>query len=130
VLAEFIESKLVKNMLINLSNHPSKNWSREQLNAAIDQFGEVVDMAFPNVPPTASSQEVDAMVTELFNQLPYGNIEAIHVMGEMTLVYKFVTRSAIPCIASTTERISIEKLNEDGSSTKTFTFKFIQFRNY
>lgn len=33
-------------MFINFSNHPSANWSREQLEAA-RRYGEVADLSFP-----------------------------------------------------------------------------------
>jgi hypothetical protein len=34
-------------MIINLSNHPSANWTTEQLIVA-KTFGEIVDLPFPN----------------------------------------------------------------------------------
>lgn len=34
-------------MFINLTNHPSDKWSKEQLEAA-RKYGEVVELVFPN----------------------------------------------------------------------------------
>lgn len=145
-------------MLINLSNHPSKNWSKQQFDAAIAQFSEVVDIAFPNVPPTASKEEVEDLASEYLHKcLEIDTQATIHVMGEMTFVHAFVsmlplqgvtfrftsewyknhggdfkiyTACNMKAVASTSERVSTEKLNDDGSVSKTFTFKFIQFRYY
>jgi hypothetical protein len=47
-----------KRMLLNLSNHPSVNWSPEQRAAAERQFGGVADLAFPHIDPTATTAEV------------------------------------------------------------------------
>ena len=39
-----------RRIFINCSNHPSRYWSREQIEAA-EQYGEVVDIRFPIVDP-------------------------------------------------------------------------------
>lgn len=121
-------------MFINLSNHPSYKWNDKQIQTAQQQFGEVKDIPFPNIPPSATTEEVQQMVDRYVQQIqqlvkathrPF----AVHVMGEMTFVYNFVKRLHgldIPCVASTTERNTID--NPDGS--KTFKFDFIQFRAY
>lgn len=122
-------------MLINLSNHPSTRWNEKQMKAAITQYGNVQDIQFPNIPPAATSKEVQQMAKKYVQQIrelakqeanqPF----AAHVMGEMTFMYrvvKLLRRSGIKCVASTTERNTIE--NEDGS--KTFLFNFVQFRAY
>jgi hypothetical protein len=60
------------------------------------------------------------------NQRP---AHAIHLMGEMTFVYQFVQRATaagLRCIASTTERRTVD--HPDGS--KTSEFCFVRFRNY
>lgn len=54
---------------------------------------------------------------------------AIHVMGEMTFVYQFVKQASavgLRCVASTTERIAVDK--PDG--TKVSEFRFVRFREY
>ena len=122
-------------MLINLSNHPSTRWNEKQMNATIEEYGSVQDIQFPNIPPAATSKEVQQMAKNYVQQIrelakdeanqPF----AAHVMGEMTFMFrvvKLLRRSNIKCVASTTERDTIE--NADGS--KTFKFDFIQFREY
>jgi hypothetical protein len=64
-----------------------------------------------------------------FNGSGAEQANAIHVMGEMTFVYQFVKLAAaagLRCVASTTERISVD--NADGS--KTSEFRFVRFRDY
>lgn len=118
-------------MLINLSNHPSDLWEGKQLEAA-GQFGEIVDIPFPQVGPEASHEDILALAEECVHAIEEKAQDAeitVHVMGEMTLTYAIVARlkeMGIPCVASTTER-HVE-LNDDG--TKTSEFCFVRFREY
>lgn len=128
-------------MLINLSNHPSDNWGREQTAASIAMFGHTEDMPFPDVSPTAEPEEIQEIaqfyVEECF--LMFGDFDeccpndehehAVHVQGEFTLVYALVNMfrdEGIRCYASTSERNVVEE--EDGK--KTLIFNFVQFREY
>lgn len=122
-------------MLLNLSNHPSTKWGKKQTQTAIEKYGNIQDMPFPHVQPTATSEDIKKLAADYVKQIrtlakaeenqPF----AVHIMGEMTLVFriiKLLKRSKITCVASTTFRDTIE--NPDGS--KTFKFEFIQFRTY
>lgn len=117
-------------MLLNLSNHPSSAWSAEQLRAATEQFGGVVDMPFPNIDPYATSEELRQLVAQYqqnITNLP--NIKAVHLMGEMTFTYQLVNSLQaidLPCYASTTERTVLE----EADGRKTVQFQFVQFRQY
>lgn len=117
-------------MFINLSNHPSSSWSENQLEAA-EQFGEVVDIPFPDISPEAGEKEMNSIVEDYVEKiLSYRNDKEItvHVMGEMTFTYALVMRLkalGIHCVASTTNRIVKE---EEGK--KISEFKFVQFREY
>lgn len=116
-------------MLLNLSNHPSSKWFDSQLSTAQEEFGAVEDMTFPTIPPEWSSDEVEQLAEEYEIKIRKLNPVVVHIMGEMTFVFKLVQRLkaiGIPCIASTTSREVIE--NNDG--TKTSTFKFVAFRSY
>ena len=123
-------------MLINLSNHPSSKWREEQLNAAQQQYGEVVDEQFPIIDPSLDAKAIDKLAHHVLTAIQYrysgwDNEKwiTIHIMGEMTFVYAFVRRAhgqGIPCVASTTERVVVD--NPDG--TKTSTFQFVKFREY
>lgn len=115
-------------MFLNLSNHPLALWSPEQLNAA-SQYGELKDIPFPDIPPTATTEEIYQLAQQVICTLPLTPSITVHVMGEMTLTYALVSllkAKGIRCVASTTERLST--LNSDGS--KTTFFQFVQFREY
>lgn len=121
-------------MLINLSNHPSERWSKEQVHAA-QIYGEIVDLDFPLIDPCATLEAVKKQVhqyvqqcLELLSTAP-GQSTAVHIMGEMTFVYQFVkqmTARGVTCLASTTRRMVEE--NQEGE--KVSKFEFVQFRPY
>ncbi len=117
-------------MFINLTNHPSERWSKEQLNAA-RQYGVVVDMPFPIIEPTFTKDDIMFLVKECTEKIS-GLMECntvVHVMGEMTFTYNLVNAlkdAGITCLASTTERNTI--ITPDGK--KISEFKFVQFREY
>ena len=120
-------------MLINLSNHPSSRWSAEQRQAAEQAFGGVVDLEFPPIDPTASSQAVLELAQNYLQQVldrltaPLSQ-QAVHIMGEMTFTYAFVSLAhaqGVRCVASTSRR-NVTEL-EDG---KQVHFRFVAFRDY
>ncbi len=116
-------------MLINLSNHPKSTWSPEQLKAAQQQFGMVVDMAFPNVKASWSTEQVAVLALKYVDEIAALQPKAVHVMGEMTLTYqlvKLLTKVGIPCYASTSERL----VSYDEQGNKIVRFAFEQFRAY
>jgi CRISPR-associated Csx2 family protein len=118
-------------LLINLSNHPSRLWKEEQLEAA-SSYGEVVDIPFPDVDPEGDEVYIQTLCheyTEKILHLSQDKNVTVHVMGEMTLTHCLVNAlvsKRIPCIASTTQRIVTDKA--DG--TKEVQFVFTQFREY
>lgn len=122
-------------MLVNLSNHSFSQWSQEQLKAAQDRYGAVIDLPFPIVKPQATLEDVqslaDNMVEKCFSELRAAKegMSAVHVMGEFVLTYRIIRKLeslGIPCVAATTERIVHD--NPDG--TKTHSFRFEGFRSY
>lgn len=116
-------------MLLNLSNHPSTKWPENQKQAAIEKYGSIQDLSFPQIDPQAGKDEVIALANDYMTQIEEINPTAVHIMGEMVFTYQIVSllkEKGIPCIASTTERIAEEM--EDGK--KLMTFKFVRFRDY
>lgn len=119
-------------MLINLSNHPHNQWTEEQHQAA-SQFGEVVDLPFPNVSPEATTEQLLPLIDEYYNritQLGKQDAVVVHLMGEMTFTFMLVARllnAGYRCVSSTTERIVKESTNAGG---KTVFFQFTNFRDY
>lgn len=117
--------------LINFSNHPSRYWGLEQLEAA-QAYGEVIDLPFPQVNPRSNAEELSLLADEYVQKIlsfSENSHITVHVMGEMTLSYLVVTRlrsHGIECIASTTER-EVEDF-QDGR--KLVHFRFVQFRKF
>lgn len=117
-------------MFINFSNHPSANWSREQLEAA-RRYGEVADLSFPVIESSFTKEDILCYVekyVEIIQRMKDDNT-VVHVMGEMTFTYNIVNalkKLGLTCLASTTERIATE--NDDG--TKLSEFSFTKFREY
>lgn len=119
-------------MLINLSNHPSDKWSEAQTAAAIEQFGSIVDLPFPQIEPDATLDDITKIAQDYLNRVHQkGNPEttAIHIMGEMTLTYQLVRMlkdAGYRCYASTTVR----EVYEQEPGKKTVIFQFVKFREY
>jgi hypothetical protein len=117
-------------MLINLSNHPSLKWDKPQLDAAT-QFGEILDISFPNISPDWDVAQVEELACDYFKQIKsmakaWKEKPVIHIAGEPVfcfLLIQMFLKEKFPCITSTTERI----VREDGN-IKTTIFKFKQFR--
>lgn len=118
-------------MLVNFSNHPSRYWDKEQIEAT-HVYGELIDMPFPQIIPNATDEELQKLSDEYVQRIiSLGNPKSItvHVMGEMTFTFMIVTKlkeMGIKCIASTTERKT--SYNDDG--TKLSEFLFVKFREY
>lgn len=98
-------------MLVNLSNHPARGWSRTQRQAA-SAYGEVVDLPFPHVAPDLPTDEVARLARDYAARCA-ALLEssegdgAVHVMGEMTFTCSVVAHLqglGIRCVASTTVR--------------------------
>ena len=119
-----------KRLFINFSNHPSSAWSEQQLQAAC-QFGQVVDLPFPQVDPAMTGEQVQSLAAECVSTIMgMGATDdlTVHVMGEMTVIFHVVTAlkaHGVRCVASTTERMVTEA---DGK--KITEFHFVQFREY
>ena len=125
-------------MFINISNHPSSRWEKEQLDAARELGGEVIDIQFPNVPSAVSGRDVEYMAIELVNDV-YFKIEGSDntvamVQGESTLATTVVAMlqniCGIKVVAACSDRNVEEIVLDDGTVKKNVIFKFIQFREY
>lgn len=118
-------------MLINLSNHPYTIWSDTQQEAA-KEYGEIVDLPFPEVEAAADENHIRHMADEYLQkvkQLANGRTATIHLMGEMTLTFALVKRlqnDGFSCVASTSKRI----VNETEPDYKEVVFQFEKFRRY
>lgn len=132
---------------LNLTNHPVRAWSPEQVEAAKALgFDRVVDLdgGMPVVPPTASTGEVFRLAQDIMRRVDgmcpddeYGDL-GFAVQGEPTLTAALVRliegteyrMSAGIAYAATTDRAAVETVGADGTVTKTSVFKFVQWRAY
>lgn len=120
--------------LLNLTHHPHDKWPSAQTDAAVALADDVriEDMTFPNVAPSATTAQVDALADELTADILSRYTTArliVHLMGEMTLVVALVARlqgEGIRVLASTTERIATD--GPDGE--RRLVFRFHNFRDY
>ena len=118
-------------LFINISNHPTKLWLPDQLEAS-KSFGDVIDWPFPQVKPDATEEDIKELANNTVQQVlnTYNNTNiSVHIMGEFNLSYSLIRRfqkHGVNCYASTTKRI----VEEISSIEKISTFKFIQFRKY
>lgn len=116
---------------INVSNHPSCQWSNEQITAA-EKFGKIVDIPFPIVETKASKEDIDNIARDLLIRIrgiASSKQAQIHIMGEMTLTFALLLKLktfGYTCYAATSNRDVI--LREDG--VKEVIFKFEKFREY
>lgn len=115
-------------MLLNLSNHPSANWSEKQINVGITEYGQIIDLAFPQIDPESSDEDIEILVAKYLHKTLNLHPKAVHIMGELVFTHKLVNSLksvGIVCVASTTNRNTIEK-----NGIKTSIFEFVQFRKY
>jgi len=121
-------------MLLNLSNHPTPTWPEAQRRAALERFGKLDDLPFPQISPHAGLEQIEALAEAylakvLYRQAGAGSRFAVHLMGEMTFTYtlaNLLRSRGIPCFASTTERT----VTEEKDGRKVSHFHFIRFRPY
>lgn len=122
--------------LINISNHPSDQWSTRQKEVAQNTFGNIIDEPFPVIDPLWSAEEivfhVDRFIKLLKAKYDPLHAHAFHIMGEFTFCFTLVTRlihAGAEVYASTTQRRVVEEIS--GEITRKVTlFEFVQFRKY
>lgn len=119
--------------LINISNHNSNNWSKEQRAG----FDEIIDVQFPNVPSNATTKDVILiaydLIERLLDEIPAEDELNIMLQGEFSLCYKLKELMdkaywTVNYYIPTTERNVVESVNIDGTTTKNVTFHFVQWR--
>ena len=115
-------------MLINLSNHPYEKWSQQQITESQKLFGNVEDVAFPNVPPQWDSPDVLKLAGETVQDITkqYSDFSVL-IAGEQSFLVAAVQlfqQQGIDAYCATSERIVSQ--NHDGS--KNIVFEFVRFR--
>jgi ATP-dependent exoDNAse (exonuclease V) alpha subunit len=116
-------------MLVNFTNHPFIGWKENQKEAALQQYGKVVDVPFPHINPEADELDIKQEARQALEEIIALQPDAVHIMGEMNFTFQmvfFLMKEGIPCIASTTKRIVSDL--PDGSQVS--EFNFVKFRPY
>lgn len=119
-------------IFINFSNHPSKNWGEKQIGKALE-YGEIVDIPFPAVDPSADLSEIERLAEQCVEKIMGYAPDAVMCQGEFSLSYSVISKlqsKGIYCLAACTDRDTVEELQSDGTMCKTSKFDFIQFREY
>lgn len=121
-----------RRVFVNLSNHPSVDWSEEQKKAAL-AYGGIIDVPFPSVPSSCSDKAMQKLADKAVGAVAKAAYPArevtVHVMGEMTLTYRIVNKlkaRGIRCLASTSDRVA----SDIGNGEKISQFHFVEFREY
>ena len=116
-----------KKIFINLTNHPSDEWSIEQLLAA-EKYGKVIDVPFPNVPADAGADDISTLCNIIVDKVISYHPAIVLCQGEFTLAFRIINRlmdNNITVVAACSERIAIVNGNKKESY-----FNFTQFRAY
>lgn len=122
-----------RGVLVNLSGRSYETWSPEQLEATKEFASKVVDVPYPIIPPIADINELKEIVQNTMNEVMNYQPSVVLCGAEMVTTHEFVNKlqeNGIKVINATSERVSHEKLNDDGTVTKEVKFEFKQFRDY
>ena len=118
-------------MFINFSNHPSKNWSKEQTEQA-QQYGKILDIPFPNVPPTYTKSQISTMAKKCVGDILEKNPKCVLCQGEFSLAYTVINllkERDIKVVTACSER-NVTEIITDGKYSKPVVFEFVGFREY
>ena len=121
-----------KRVFINLTNHPSSAWGTEQIREA-ENYGEIADFPFHNIPVDISDTELDALVDEYYARIMEQSDPIVMLQGEFVFVYRLANRlkeAGIPVFSACTDRIVSEEVQPDGSIIKTSHFRYGGLREY
>lgn len=119
-------------MFVNFSNHPSDKWSDEQKRAAL-AYGEIRDIAFPEVSAEASAGEVARMAKFYAGKILEMHPDCVMCQGEFSLTFSVIERlqaAGIRCVCACSQRRATETQAKDGIVRKISIFEFRQFREY
>ena len=119
-------------LFINHTNHPSAQWSEEQLQAA-RQYGDVVDVPFPQIEAGLSEAEVHDIAEAAAGRIAELNPSAVLVQGEFTYSYAiigYLLQAKVDVLAACSERCTECFVNEKQETVKRSIYKFVRFRSY
>lgn len=113
---------------LNLSNHPSHEWSAAQRDSAMAFAPVIVDRPFPSVDPRATVADVQALARREVTEIAEGCTHAL-VTGELTLTFALIREMrvlGVECLAATGPRI----VHTAADGSRISRFEFHGFRPY
>ena len=116
-------------MFINLTNHPSDKWSESQRKAA-EEYGEIVDIGFPDIDSKMSSEEVKRFAMDYVKKIMEKKPKCVLCQGEFTFSYQVIKElkaRGIKTVAACSERHTSEMVAGDVTSRGSVC-EFVQFR--
>ena len=122
-------------VFLNISNHPSEKWCKEQ-RAAAEKFGkgiEIVDLPFPPVDPCCTEEELNELVDRYYAAVMSYEKPVVMLQGEYRFTYRLLCRlkkENITVVASCSVRKSTEFIDENGKTVRKSFFEFAAFREY
>lgn len=119
-------------MFVNVSNHPSSLWLKNQRKSAME-YGEIVDVAFPAIYKEYNSSKYDELVEEFLEKILILQPEAVMVQGEFIFTYRLVKalkERGLKVLSSRSERVSKEFKDENNVIHKHSIFEFVGFQEY
>ena len=120
-------------MLINLTNHPSSAWQVKQCEQLSRKFGEIVDLPFPQIAPTATTNDLHKTATEYLQKIDEMQPDAVFLAGEFTFAFMMIDEllnRKMPVLISAAGRKTTEEKMDDGTIKKTSKFDFTWYRYY
>lgn len=79
-------------MLLNCTNHPYDIWSEPMKEAANKQYGEVVDLPFPQVDPAWRDAQIRKEVDRYTSRIKAFEADAVLAAGEFTFLFMLVDK--------------------------------------
>ena len=119
---------------VNFTNHTSSKWAPSQVEAA-EKYGNIVDVPFPAVSPTATKGEIEAMADKAVAEILEQHPDVVMAQGEFTLTFAVVRKlqkAGVRCVVACTRRRTdeeVQRLSAQGL-TREGMFEFMGFREY
>ncbi|MDO4965766.1 MAG: hypothetical protein Q4E51_03580 [Lachnospiraceae bacterium] len=120
----------MKQTFVNFSRSHTNKWTDEMRDEALDLVndGELVNVAFPVVEPSATKEEVYKMADECVEKIMGNNPAVVYCLGDLSLLYRVVEllkAKGVKVVTACNERI-VSKRDEG----KIAGFRFVQFREF
>lgn len=120
-------------MLINVTNHPSASWSKQQIDAALRLYGEIIDLPFPLIRDEMTEEEINSLVQRYLKAILEYDHPTVLLQGEFIFTYRLIQslkEHQIPAVACQSNIEREEHQDENGNTVKRTVYRFGRFRAY